>query len=426
MDRISITAADLAAIAAGTASPALVQVLHRAQHSKSKLMFRLALRAQERHPGFALAARTLLDAEAAAPAAIAELLREPFIGVWAGRCVERPLDPAVLATMQGLAVAAAMRAGLTVDVPITAVHGQVVLPATGALTLPEYGRGPMTAKIVGGRCELGGVTMTVDADFHAGRDGGSWRYRRRIRAVSADCVLDVAVEDQDPVRDCYGMPVSDPLSHADRRHWSAQIAGAWDLLVAFHPQPATEIGEYLKVLVPLADRVGDASLSATSRDAYGAVALTAPADSTTLAVALLHERQHALCNAVLDLVPLVRTGGQARYFAPWRRDARPADGLLHGTVAFFGVADGWAGFLQYPPAQRLAEQALADTREQLMVAMDQLESAPEITRWGRTFVAGLRSRVRPLMDIELPAVAVDRARQRLADRHMQWRELTRS
>src|SRR5690242_13533546 len=121
MHRIRITAGELAAVAAGTASPALVHTLHRAQYSKRNLMLRMALDTHERHPGFAAATRTLLAAEAAAPAAVGALLREPLVGIWAGRCIDRPLDPELLATAQGLAVVGAMRAGLTVDVPVTAV-----------------------------------------------------------------------------------------------------------------------------------------------------------------------------------------------------------------------------------------------------------------------------------------------------------------
>jgi HEXXH motif-containing protein len=420
--RITVTAADVAAVAAGTASPAVEELLHTAQRSSRKLLLRLALSRHRSHPAVAAAARTLRSASTAAPVAVDALMDEPLVGVRAGRCVDGPLRADTVAGLQGLAAVAAMRARITATVPVTVLDGRVVLPTLGVLTLPGAAPGApasVPVRVAAGRCRIGSVTVSV-ADELSGLSPG-WRPRRRLRAEAAGRLSVVALEDQDPGRDCYGMPVADVLSDGEHRAWSVVFGEAWRLLAAYHDRAAADIARYLTVLVPLAASAGAAGLSATARDAYGAVALTAPAHGAGMAVTLLHERQHALCHTVQDLVPLARPNGRAHYFAPWRSDARPIDGLIHGTLAFLAVAEGWDAFRADRGLRPLAEQALADTREQLDVAIRQLIAAPELTAAGRAFSDGLVARFRRLAARDLPAEVVHRALLRLQAQQSAWR-----
>ena len=45
-------------------------------------------------------------------------------------------------------------------------------------------------------------------------------------------------------------------------------------------------------------------------------------------------------SALHDVEPLIQPD-KRRFYAPWRDDPRPIDGLLQGTYAFFGVSGFW-------------------------------------------------------------------------------------
>jgi HEXXH motif-containing protein len=370
----------------------------------------------------------LLNAAAAAAGPVDTILADPFVGAWAARCVDHPVDRSVVATLEGLAAVASMRAGVTTSIDVSTRGGRLVLPTLGVLTVPNA-TDRVTLAVEAGRCvaDLGSERVVLDP-ARTGRPG-VWRARRHLHTPAGGHShtpaggqsLNLIVEDQEPERDCFGLDLAPPLSERDLAHWSTLAAEAWRLLVRYQPTVAPVLRDACRAVVPLASSTGAPGLSATSRDAYGAFAATTPADAVGLAVTLLHERQHALCNAVLDLVALTEPGGQARYFAPWRQDARPIDGFLHGTFAFVGVAEGWAAFRADPMLRRRADNALAEVREQVGVAVAQLRAAGELTRAGRLFVDGLEERLVRLLAITLPAAAVHNARRRTAARLAEWR-----
>src|SRR5690606_2824855 len=111
-------------------------------------------------------------------------------------------------------------------------------------------------------------------------------------------------------------------------------------------------GAGVRALVPVSPPTGSSGVSATSVDAFGAVALSLPSDAPALAATLVHEFQHTKLSALLDLVPLLRpdrttpeeqatSGKVAQCYAPWRPDPRPLSGLLQGVYAHLGLCGFW-------------------------------------------------------------------------------------
>ena len=94
----------------------------------------------------------------------------------------------------------------------------------------------------------------------------------------------------------------------------------WRLLSKYHPGYAVALHDGLKVLVPIGQRADDRNVSATSGDAFGAVAASMPSDGVALAVALMHEFQHTKLCAITDIEPLVDRQAGTLFYAPWRPD----------------------------------------------------------------------------------------------------------
>ena len=152
--------------------------------------------------------------------------------------------------------------------------------------------------------------------------------------------LRVRLEDTDPLRARFGLTPSGQLTGREVDTWRRLLTAAWHLLVTRHRPAARTIAAVLRVIVPIEPDPGSAGLSATSAEAFGAVALSTPADPTALAVGLLHETQHSLLNATRTLFDLVRPGAPPVY-SPWRDDPRPPFGLLHGAYAYLAVTRFW-------------------------------------------------------------------------------------
>lgn len=57
-----------------------------------------------------------------------------------------------------------------------------------------------------------------------------------------------------------------------------------------------------------------------------------------IAEAMLHEAMHLQLSLAEDVVPLV-AGAEERWTSPWRRQPRPAQGVLHGLYVFRAIAE---------------------------------------------------------------------------------------
>ncbi|MEU4244035.1 HEXXH motif-containing putative peptide modification protein [Actinoplanes sp. NPDC026619] len=191
--------------------------------------------------------------------------------------------------------------------PMAALHTSVSLAALRA------GAAPPSARVAAGHL----LTAT-----HDGR------------------TLRVRLEDTDPLRSHLGLAPSRQLTPEEVAQWQRLLSSAWELLTIRHRSAAEVLAATLRVIVPVEPDPGSNGLSATSAEAFGAVAISTPADPRSFAVGLLHECQHSLLNAIGTLFDLVASGG-ARVCSPWRDDPRPLSGLLHGAYAYQSVTRFW-------------------------------------------------------------------------------------
>ncbi|MCX5065309.1 HEXXH motif-containing putative peptide modification protein [Micromonospora lupini] len=395
-----LSAAQLTGLAGGHGDAATVAVLRGGQLGRRRLLTVAAARACHGEPLVRQSLDLLTRAEHADRAAVAAVLAHPPVTGWARAALDGAAGPAYLAA---LAAAAATRAGLTFTLTLPRpADGVLPLPTVGAATgLPlhspvrlcgeagtlriDAGRGG--AHDDGVRIEAGGGRL-----LDAGVGGIGWLPVRRTTPFHA---VEVLVDDQDPWRDCYHRPSAARLDDvsADRLDRLTVEAGQW--LRAHLPAHADALAGLLRTLVPLRPPPSGNPVSATSRDALGAIALSVPADARTLALLLVHELQHTKLGALLDLVPLHRAGGPARYRAPWRLDPRPVGALLQGAYAHLGVAEVWRCRRHEGTA---AAFEYAYWREQTIRAVRQLADAAELTAAGRAFVADMANTLRGWRD----------------------------
>ncbi|MGK5681063.1 aKG-HExxH-type peptide beta-hydroxylase [Actinoplanes sp. URMC 104] len=224
---------------------------------------------------------------------------------------------------------------------------------------------------------------------------------RFLTASHAGLRLRVRLEDTDPLRERLGLTPTDRLTDEAVARWQRHLDDAWRLLADRHRPAAATLARVLSVLVPVEPDPGAGGISATSADAFGAVAISAPADATSLAVGLLHEAQHSLLNALRVLFDLVEPS-PARGYSPWRDDPRPAFGILHGAYAYQSVARFWRTEAAGDP---LAAFEFARWRSAVVAAADDLLAGDLLagdlltggllTPVGRRFTGALRDEVAP-------------------------------
>ncbi|MEV6346907.1 HEXXH motif-containing putative peptide modification protein [Actinoplanes sp. NPDC051851] len=161
-----------------------------------------------------------------------------------------------------------------------------------------------------------------------------------LRVTHAGMTLAVRLDDSGPLRHRLGLPPAAPLTPDELAHWHTCLAAAWTLLTTRHRAAATTLAEVLRVIVPVQPDPSAEGISATSAEAFGAVAISTPADGRSLAVGLLHETQHSVLNAVHSLFELTHPTA-TRGYSPWREDPRPPLGVLHGVYAYLAVTRFW-------------------------------------------------------------------------------------
>jgi len=445
-----VPAETLAALGTGGGGTDAVQPLVAAQYSKHLLLI-WAVRTMAReigHPQASQAGRgfeLLADVQRQAPEAVEAVLRHPSVGAWADRALRALLsgehlsadrpdraggEPAQLAA---LAAAAAIRARYpcTIEVPVR--RGVITLPSVGQVTLapgavPD-GMANVRYTAEGARVIAGRRLIRIPADTRA--DAPGWRGLHAIRATARGLTLRLVIDDLDPDRMPSAGTLGGRLSPAEATRWQRVLPPAWDLLTDQPGTTADEIHAALQVLTPLR-RPSHGQVSASSREAFGSVALSPPADALALAVSLAQEVQHAKLGAVLDLVPLIEADDGQRYDAPWcdhprcadawcedaRRDggrcdrARPISGLLERAYGCLGVTGFWRW-------QRLAEDRAAAARARLeylrwreaaATATTVLGASGRLTDAGRIFVGGMAATLQAWADEKMPVAALSRAR----------------
>ncbi|MEU9509392.1 FxsB family cyclophane-forming radical SAM/SPASM peptide maturase [Micromonospora sp. NPDC048170] len=332
--------------------------------------------------------RLLVHLDEAHPDAVRTVLAHPFVRRWARRCRDGAAELSYLACV---AAAAAVRARVRADLPVPVRDGVVSLPTLGALAV-DAERGVVRLVTDDGDVRLAGRRVTADAggdhvDGDPAREDGpdGWLPVRPVRVGGGRQLL---LEDTDPHRDCYDLPVEPRLSGAAALRWTRQVERAVRRIDAEATGYGAGVRTLLRAVVPLRAEPTGRFRSAAAGTAFGAVAVTAVPDDATLAVLLVHEVQHLKLSAVLDVCDLFDRDDPRTLGVPWRDDPRPVEGVLHGVYAHLAVADVWRR--RPGPA---AEGHFRRYRAWTDGALDALLDLGVLTAAGERFARGMRTAV---------------------------------
>lgn len=346
-------------------------------------------------------------------------LLHPLIGPWARRCLRgldtEPGPPTEegarelardLAHFSAVAAVAAARAGISFSVRLRGRDGVLALPSLGALYTVQSGDAVADVLCRDRRLimrQSGAVDIVVHLEDGVGAWSGSpaWTPAYALPGLVPGAEP-MPLDDLDPYRAVRGGPrrqeLSGPatLDDAERKRWVQAWAGTAEALRLGGAQRVTEAVVLLRCLVPLAEPPvspsgshSAGSCSATRREAFGTVLSSIPPTPSTFAATLVHELQHAKLAAVSDMMPLHHAGPDERYFAPWRPDPRPYDGLLQGSYSHLALADYFQRCAHTAPEQADRETAWslhARYREQVRAVLPALVASPDLTQRGRQFV----------------------------------------
>ncbi|WP_432160438.1 aKG-HExxH-type peptide beta-hydroxylase [Streptomyces sp. NRRL F-5630] len=389
-------------------------------------------------------------AEAESPEAAAHvraLLLHPLTGPWARQTLAAVTarEPAPgdrdlgLAHFGALAFAAAVAAGLPVTTELTARDGSLALPGIGTLRLP----GPRPARVTAAHTE-GAIRLTPRGErpvtVFTRRGHGSWSADAAWLPPHALPPLvpgarPVPLDDTGPYRAAPGVrhpSLTEPVTLDDtsRKPWYESWAGTAPLLALGGPHRLAEATKLLHSLVPLrtpVSRAGDpagGSCSATRKDAFGVVLASAPPSPVAFAALLVHELGHAKLSALGELTHLHEAGPAALYFAPWRPDPRPFDGLLQGVYSHLALAHWWQAYALRGPEGPEREHAWAEharCHEMVGAALPQVVGSEALTPEGRSFADGMVAVHLELSRTAPPAGHLARARAYVATKREAWR-----
>ena len=381
-------------LAAGFGGSAAVRSLAAAQDSINRALLaeagqRALAEAPSARPAWNLIMQ--LDREGHAEA-LARTLANPYFRSWAVALLGGEPDKAGAGHLAGIALAAAARAK---------VEAELVLPVVdGAAAVPSLGR----FAAAGGERAL--LVRTSDGELSADGDDARWEPTRSVHCDDTAVLL----EDTDPERDAHQYPVLPRLAESEYLEWSQAVAAAWKAISSDHAAYAPGLAAGLRSITPLAPAAHGAEISATARHAFGAVAAALPRSPELLALLVMHEFQHSKMGAVLDLYDLYDEADRRRFYAPWRPDPRPLEGLLQGTYAHIAVTDFWR--VRRTAAATAEEVREAEThfvrwRGLTAEAIEVLAGSGSLTALGLRFTDGMRRTVAPWLE-----EAVDPAAER--------------
>ncbi|MDG4772252.1 HEXXH motif-containing putative peptide modification protein [Solwaraspora sp. WMMD792] len=387
--RHGLTRAQFDALAAGGGDTGTLSALGRAQLSKRLLLLR-ELRLRTRLGETGQQAWAVLDtAVTQSSTAAATVLSRPFVDLWAHRLLHgrqpvpgsrrdgdpqpdrSPPGPPGPEYLTGLAAAAAMATGTAFELSLPVGVETVLIPGLGR---------------VGG---LGPRHRVLRYDGTVLRTGDARQAYRVVHCRGPAGDLAIEIDDLDPHRSCFGLPVTDRLRGRPLSRLRAHLPQAWTLIGTDLVQYAPTVAGCLRSLVPAGSPGG--SVSASHQRTYGAVAISVPADAAELALLMVHETQHTKLSAVLDLFALTDPDCPDVFHAPWRTDPRPASALLQGIYAHVAVADFWRARRSRltGPARRGADFEYVLWRDQCRRAIDAFAGSSALTPLGETFVERL-------------------------------------
>jgi HEXXH motif-containing protein len=428
-----------AALAGGGGNSDVIRLLRDAQQSKhTMLVHAIAGAAGAADPAdpsvaaFRAGYELLTRVQEADPATWAWLIGLPHIGGWANDGLIR-LDQGTTPDFAYLACAAAsaaVHAGVLFELDVPVRDGYVLLPGLGRIAVTGETAGDEPAWIRlrydGDRLAAGDDVMLPRAvlvpDYGLGRSVPHWRGTPAARVLADGLSWDVLLVTDDPYLDRYTLPMSADLDAGQLEQWRQRVRSAFGVLVRQHRWAAGPVADGVAVIVPLTPHSETDLITATSPAAFGAIATSWPPDPVTLAETLVHEFQHVKLCALLDLVPLAESGGEQVY-APWRRDPRPAGGLLQGIYAHVGIVRFWAAqrHAETAPDDILRAQAqFARWRPAITAAVDTLRQTGCLTAEGERFTELVQAEGERLAAEQVPNDALQVAREASLDHWLTW------
>jgi HEXXH motif-containing protein len=411
-------------VAAGGGGPAALAMLRRAELSRRLVLLRAVVdAAAEADPAPGATARRAYDLLAAAhrcsPAAVRTVLTHPSVGPSMTdllRALVLGRGRPELDRLPEIAAAAAVRAGVPARIALVVRDERVVLPSLGAARLPggpDGERAVVDVGATGATVTAAGRRVAIPPDPHA--DAAGWSGLRRAATLARGAPL--LVDDVDPFRFTAGdRPCLPRLTGAEFASWRDVILGGWRILRAFHPVPAAELAAGIGVLVPVEAPAGH-HVSASSPETFGCIALSAPPGPLALAEAFAHEIQHNKLAALLHMYELTADLPDEHFYAPWRDDPRPLEGLFHGAYAYLGVACFWnrQRHVDRDPDSP-AQVRFARWRDAALEVAHVLLHGERVTPLGRRFVTGMIRALEALGRERVSRAAMARA-TRMSDAH---------
>ncbi|MGP2442709.1 aKG-HExxH-type peptide beta-hydroxylase [Streptomyces sp. JW3] len=376
-------------------------------------------------------------------------LLHPLTGPWARSCL-RGLDGGGrrgtaddgrtlrrdLAHFSAVAAVAAAQAGIAFAARLTARAGVLTLPSLGALHTAAAGDVPVDVTHRDGVLTIR-QPDAPDVRVHLENGTGAWSGApawtpAHVLPGLLPTAPPMPLDDLDPYREAPysthrgSLSGAATLDDAERKRWLQAWRGTAVALRSGGAHRLTETAALLRCLVPLQMPpdigTGRGSCSATRREAFGALLSSTPPDPVTFAATLVHELQHAKLAALTDLVTLHRAGPEARYFAPWRPDPRPYDGLLQGTYSHLAMAAYYQrrALLTRPPERDWAWSQHARYRAQVGAALPALVGSPDLTGPGRRFVDEMAAGYQRMADHPAPRDHTARARAYMKSARALW------
>lgn len=368
----SVFCADLKALVDGVAeritdhslNPA-VQDRHELAYAQGELVRTLVPVVAARHtgePGWDAVWRAFLALDGAPATApyVDEILAHPYLHTALNNCLHgRLTEPGPLARA---ITAAAVRAGadltLSWDEPTADLH----LPTLGTLGLP--GPGPVDVSVTAGELRVRTRAGTV----HSPGDGRSpWRPLHTAPVADGTLLL---LDDADPLRDCYPVPVAEPLGSSELAMFTKRLRGAYELLEERRPLEAEGVhGAAPTTVTPLAAGTG-VRLGAHG---LGAIGLAVDFEPEDLVRELPRSARLARLRALRETADLNVPGNRAGR-------------LLDEASGELGNADYWAG--------GTAERAAALDRAARALDLLAARPAHELTATGAVLADELRAELK--------------------------------
>jgi HEXXH motif-containing protein len=382
-------------------------------------------------PSLETAWELLERVESKTPAVFDLIIGHPYTGSWVGYTTRLLLRQTTgvcplwvhIGYLHSLAAAAAVRARLPFQTSIPVWQGGAILPTLGMARLPSATR-YSTAEVRGGggqpEIRLGTARVALPDGDSTGSPG--WWPVRSVRVQADGRVLSVRLDDLDPYRGLYEPVPPQRLNAVEVETWRALLGDAWELIVRHLPETATDFQAGLRSLVPR-PAVPFRMPSASTAEAFGSAILSRPVDAVALAAMLVHEFQHIRLSGLLRLIPLHNDDPRERFYAPWRDDPRPMDGIVQGVYAFFGVTMFWRA-LARASAGSSDRRAMFEFAYWRAVTWRTLRAAmndASLTRAGHRFLSGAAQRLGRWQHETVPPELAKLAAAVAMDHYAGWR-----